>query len=840
MPANACVGSYTLTIRVPQSDGESTATTTFTVPSNALAGGALQPGELLGGKNPGECYPCDEQFTDYPVTASTGNFWHTFDEFTIPGRGVPLRFSHTYNSAQAAVDGPLGFGWSFNYGMSLTTDPVTGAVTVNQENASHVTLMLSGSTYTPAAPRMLATLVHNGDGTYTFTRNAREVFIFDSNGKLLSLKDLNGYTTALAYPDASTTVVTDPAGRTLTLTYAGPHITSASDDAGSRQVAFAYHGDGNLTDITDVADGTWKFTYDSAHRMLTMRDPNQAGVQNPPVVTNHYDSSGRVDWQKDQLNRQTSFDYTSIPNSTKITDPNGNITVDTFDFGVLASETRGYGTQQAATWRYFYDQNTAAMAAVVDPNGHTTARYLDAAGNVTGTNDSIGGRFTSATYDSLSDVTQTVSARYSYNYFTYDAAGNVLSRSDPATTFTYGDAAHPGDVTAITDANNKTWTFAYDTYGNLTRSSDPFGNATVSCYDAIGLKTAQISPKGTAAGVTCASSAPAPFTSYFTYNALGHPLTAKDPLGHQTVWTYDANQQLKTVKDPDDNTTTNTYDAANQLTTVTRADDTTLHYEYFPDGALQRYKDGKNNPTTYAYDAQAQLISITDPLNRTTTYGYDPAGNRTSIVQPGNLTTTLGYDADNELTSMSYSGGTTPNVTMGYDADGNRISMTDGTGTSSWTWDGLRRMRSSTNGANQTVGYGYDPKGQLTTITYPGTTGTVTRGYDDAGRLQSVTDWLSHQTTFGYDPNSNLTSQSSPNGVSATFTVDDADRVMGIAYTKTPTTLASFTYGRDNADQLTSVTSTGVPTDNNTYTYTARRAEAGTVAARRVLIAVRI
>ena len=41
------------------------------------------------------------------------------------------------------------------------------------------------------------------------------------------------------------------------------------------------------------------------------------------------------------------------------------------------------------------------------------------------------------------------------------------------------------------------------------------------------------------------------------------------------------------------------------------------------------------------------------------------------------------YDADNELTSVTYSGGTTPDVTnISYDSDGQRTSMTDGTGTS--------------------------------------------------------------------------------------------------------------------------------------------------------------
>jgi YD repeat-containing protein len=61
--------------------------------------------------------------------------------------------------------------------------------------------------------------------------------------------------------------------------------------------------------------------------------------------------------------------------------------------------------------------------------------------------------------------------------------------------------------------------------------------------------------------------------------------------------------------------------------------------------------------------------------------------------------------------------------------------MTDGTGTSLWQWDSLHRMSSYTTGAGAVVKYGYDLKGQMTSVTYPGSTGTVNRTYDNAGRL---------------------------------------------------------------------------------------------------------
>jgi hypothetical protein len=39
-----------------------------------------------------------------------------------PGRGPALARAHTYDANDAATDGPLGFGWTFTYNMSLSID----------------------------------------------------------------------------------------------------------------------------------------------------------------------------------------------------------------------------------------------------------------------------------------------------------------------------------------------------------------------------------------------------------------------------------------------------------------------------------------------------------------------------------------------------------------------------------------------------------------------------------------------------------------------------------------------------------------------------------------------
>ncbi|HEU5477537.1 MAG TPA: DUF6531 domain-containing protein [Gaiellaceae bacterium] len=261
--------------------------------------------------------------TALPVNCATGTFWHQWDDLSVPGRGVTLDFQRTYSSAAASSDGPLGFGWTDSYNMSLSVDG-SGNVTVSQEDGATVSFSPNGSGGYVAAPRVLATLVENGDGSYTFTRKGDlGRYTFSSAGQLLKEVDRNGYATTLSYNGSGQLAsVTDPVGLTLTFTYTGSHIASVTGP-GPRTESFTYDGSGNLHTATDPAGGIWSFTYDANHRLLTMQDPNGGGT------TNVYDSSGRVTSQTDPMNRQTSWSYSGDPSSpsggtTTVTDPNNN------------------------------------------------------------------------------------------------------------------------------------------------------------------------------------------------------------------------------------------------------------------------------------------------------------------------------------------------------------------------------------------------------------------------------------------------------------------------------------------------------------------------------------
>jgi YD repeat-containing protein len=157
--------------------------------------------------------------------------------------------------------------------VSLTV--ATNTATVREEGGSAVVFDLVGGVFTPQSPRTLATLVQNANGTYTLTRQGRTGLTFDSTGKLTGERSLDGYNTAITYPSSTSMVVTEPAGRTLTYTKTGTHVTSISDNASpARTTSYTYDGSGNLTDVVDVGSGHWVFGYDASHRMTTIHDAN--------------------------------------------------------------------------------------------------------------------------------------------------------------------------------------------------------------------------------------------------------------------------------------------------------------------------------------------------------------------------------------------------------------------------------------------------------------------------------------------------------------------------------------------------------------------------------------
>ena len=602
--------------------------------------------------------------------------------------------------------------------------------------------------------------------------------------------------------------------------------------------------------------------------MTNMFDPNCDAVMATCNLGNgiwtQYYASGQVQSQQDQLGRSTAFVYSGDPTSvgggtTKITDPKRNVTVDSYQYGVLTSQTKGHGTTSAGTWQYRYDPVSAASVLAIDPDGNATATTVDPSGNVLSTLDPMS-RTTSATYNSFNEPRTQTDGNGVTTTSMYDANGNLTSVSRPllnssngvlatqTTSYCYygsttcGAPAGPvGDLYSMTDPDGNVWLYTYDAYGDRATVTDPLGHVSTTCYNTIGWALASYTPK--AGAITCATPSPSsPYETQYGYvqansqvDQFGDVQTVTNPLGQMTTMRDDADRNPTSQTDATGETTTFDYDLANELTDTMRPGGTDLKTAYFVDGTVKNEKDGTGTDiVAYTYDGQARVSTVVDALNQVTKFGYDAAGNETSKIDPsGSCTappvsgcTSMTYDAANELASVSYSDTSGANVSnISYDGDGQRQGLTDGTGNSSWTYDSLRRLTTYTNGAGAVVGYDYltptgqyDLKDQVGHIVYPHSAGTVAQAWDAVGRLASVEDWNSQTVGFGYDANSNLQTETVPSSpaVTDTFGYDTADRMASVAVSN-GTSLFSATYTR-NSDELLK-TDSSVPAGQDSYKY---------------------
>lgn len=109
--------------------------------------------EFYGGRSPSQRNACCHGQTSMPIDTGTGNFWHTFSDLAIPGRGIPISLTRTYNSLAAANDGPFGYGWTHSYNLSLSVGSTTA--TVREEGGSEIVFDKSGTTFTAQSPGYL-------------------------------------------------------------------------------------------------------------------------------------------------------------------------------------------------------------------------------------------------------------------------------------------------------------------------------------------------------------------------------------------------------------------------------------------------------------------------------------------------------------------------------------------------------------------------------------------------------------------------------------------------------------------------------------------------------------
>jgi RHS repeat-associated protein len=792
-----------------------------------------------------------------PVDTATGDFHETATDLSLPGAGVPLGFSRTYDAqaAQAEVTAgasapPLGYGWSYNLGMSLSYSSSSGVATVTEENGAQTTFVSNpagsppdawcpsnttsspGPNFCATAPRMEVTLNQNSDGSWTYIRTVggQETFTFNSSGALIKVADAAGDTLSLSSYSPGTGQTACPSGDTCeawSSSASGRELVLATNPSGqlvevfdansSLAATFSYSGTGcsswgtgetpDLCSATDPGGLETSYTYDSGNSssdfvydLLSETPPGGSGV-----TTNVYNTSGQVDQQTDPAGQVITLAYAGTNSSVA----GGTVTVTTYPDGTGSGKPQDQTVYQYSS-NVMVGETTGSNGAdpstsmfVRDPVSLQPLSTIDGDGNASGT-----------------------------NYQTYSGTG--------------GTALSSGNVLSSTDAVGNTILYAYNSfnqawctvdpadYANGARCpstapasppspgvSDPYPGVSLSFYNSSGQLTAQTDALGNTTTYS--------LTSGVTGVPNGLPYCAVDPVDYQKSVTCPAYGAAHVT-----GTTTATYDSAGDKTSSTDADGNTTSYVYNAvghPGLVSAATDPDGTVTSYTYNGAGQVISQVATFgsySATTLYAYESLGRKYCEVDP--------YEAAQSVTCPSsppspptpssdpYLGAT---ITT-YDSNGRVVQSTNPIGGITYTaYDQAGELFCTVGPyeAALSVTCPSSPPSSPPTVSSDAYLGATITTYDANGRVVQVTNPLGGITLTAYDSAGNVSqttvksnnSTSAPNVVTA-YAYDADNRVVsttvGSGSSAPATTLQSYD---PNGNVFCSVSANAYAAGGSTY-----------------------
>ena len=665
-------------------------------------------------------------------------------------------------------------------------------------------------------------VAQNGDVTVFAPDGQQVVFTLQGDGSYAAA----GATSTLALANATYTL-TDQGAQTYQYDTSG-HLLQLADRNGNA-ISFGYNGNGVLQTITDTAGRQISVSHDPASGFIS-----EIALPDGRHVDYGY-TNGLLTAVTDLRGKVWHYAYDANGRLTSIQDPLGHYEIrNTYDAtsGRITQQLDALGNPTTFSW----DPSTQT-ATTTDPNnkvwtdvynGNKLVARIDPLGNETTYDYDLNFNRTSVTSPRGNVASCNCAAQYTTT-MSYDDRGNMLARTAPAPlsyqeTWTYNA---DNDVLTYRDGRQNETDFQYDANGNLTQKASPGNLVTLYGRD----------PNGT--GLLVSMTTPRTKTWHYGYDSAGNKTSETDPLGDETTYGYDSTGRLTSITDARGNvagcncaatyTTQLSYDNADHV--LTKADPLSHQtiYSYDDNGNKQTVENAKQETTSYGYNAANELTSISYPDTSSVSYSYDSRGNKISETDQLGHETTFSYDdANRRIGKVSplgnVQGGNPADYTTsyGYDPDGNLTSVTDPLGNkATYSYDPLNRKVSLTTPRGNVVGcscanqyttnYSYDANGNLTSVTDP--LGNQTQyGYDAADRQTSITDGRNKTTSYGYNGDGNQTSITDQDGNKTTFSYDDADRLLskvdprGNVAGCNCTAQYTTSYAYDPANDLISVT----------------------------------
>jgi RHS repeat-associated protein len=629
--------------------------------------------------------------------------------------------------------------------------------------------------------------------TSTHTAAATTSYLYDTNGYISQMTDGNGNVTTYVHNAAGqetsrTEAYGTAVARTITTTWDAGFREPDEIVAPNLKRDFTYDGLGNLTQLTltDTTSQTvpysthgqtriWAFTYNASNLLHTVDGP-LAGSGD--TTTYAYNATGFVNSVTDPLGHITQITSTNGRGQplTSI-DPNGVTTNYTYDKrGSILTITVNPGANQSetqfaydaaenisqitlpdgSTLTYGYD-NAHRLTSVTDNTGQSITYTLDALGNATATVIKNSGstitKQQTATFDELGRIMASIGAASQTTAFTYDLNDNQVTTMDPRSKL-YGHAFdalnrlyqetdpnsyqttttfNPSDdPTAVADARSLTTTYVRDGFGDIIRQVSPDTGTTDFWYDANGAVVKSIDARLV--------------ETDYTNDNTGRPLTKTFPaytaqnisFGYDSTASGNLGVGFLTSMADQSGTSSFTYDALGHLVTDARtagANGYNTAYTYDAAGHILTMTYPSGRIVTYTRDSLGRIASINTKQNSGATAvsvasgaTYEPFGGVSGFTFGNGAVLSVTYDQDYQLTGISTVAGATTiqNATYGYDPAGNITSVTDSltpARSQTLTYDNLNRLYTA-SGAYGSQSYAYDGVGNRTSRVLGATTET--------------------------------------------------------------------------------------------------------------------
>jgi RHS repeat-associated protein len=761
--------------------------------------------------------------------AYTGSVRRFITDLVVPGAvsANGLNFTRTYSSAL-----PYSSGWSFAFNWAIEGRPsigdgllVTfpdGRILKFQGPRSSQTGETAWRTAAGTNERLFRYNTNQYIGTVdlvledgTLIHFDRETDLSNSDSYLIDyftrtyMLDPYGQKTTFGYEQIPGTfdphkirlkTVTDPSGRTLTLSY-DPNMNELTRVTASNGQWVQYiwtsvdfgSGYGTRREITGVnySDATSaSYTYVLTNvtmldgttgrlpKLATAQDTRASGPMSAikyeyaPIVPEKFQGELKAERHFGDDLLVSAFAHNS--GRTLSTDTRGDGPMRSFNMQLVqgvplvTSKSDFYGRLEY----YFYDANNY-LRQINNRRGYVT----------TYTNEPILGRPTQIThYDG-----PTVTGIVKYEYTDLSNPYYVKSRTDEnlkKTIYTRNAVTHK--VERIDYPDNGWEEFTYNNFGEVLTHKRT--NGVYTAYDHFAYDTT---------GRLVKHWEPTPSASYPPPD--NYPHTTFNYYSSGDVWEWA--DRISSIIDAMGRTTTYEYDRGPDG--VQRAGrGFVTRIQYWSDTHDGAYPTGTSQ--SFGYDAFGDKLWESDELTHTTNYAYDDYKRLIRVTNPLNQFTDHSYAPPNGAGSYSH---TTSSVYRTTSAMGKKVDF-------DYDRDFRRTMvRKGAESADDDGGsyYGYDAVGNMTSATDP--RGKVTTyGYNDRNRQTSVkNNELNETTTFEYDSAGNKKKEIRQDTTFRSWDYDAMNRLWHVydwRLSDPPSASETTTYGRDIAGNVRSITDT--------------------------------